>query len=102
VAELYECFDTNTKQLGCSTKLKQWGTMEDFIAFFERLDFRTEGMSDVFFRECFISGLKGEIRAHVLMARPQSGWRLIKELRKQTRLSLLKTENSHLFLALNQ
>jgi hypothetical protein len=28
-------------------------------------------MSDAFFRECFISGLKDEIRAHVLMARPQ-------------------------------
>jgi hypothetical protein len=25
---------------------------------------------DAFFRECFISGLKEEIRAHVLMARP--------------------------------
>jgi len=25
-----------------------------------------------FFQECFISGLKDEIRAHVLMARPQS------------------------------
>jgi hypothetical protein len=46
--------------------------MEDFIAAFERLDFWTEGMSDAFFRECFISGLKDEIRAHVLMARLQS------------------------------
>jgi hypothetical protein len=27
-------------------------------------------MTDAFFRECFISGLKEEIRAHVLMARP--------------------------------
>jgi hypothetical protein len=46
--------------------------MEDFIVSFECLAFRTEGMSDAFFRECFISGLKDEIRAHVLMARPQS------------------------------
>jgi hypothetical protein len=29
-------------------------------------------MSDAFFRECFISGLKDEIRAHFLMAHPQS------------------------------
>jgi hypothetical protein len=29
-------------------------------------------MTDAFFRECFISGLKEEIRAHVLMARPSS------------------------------
>jgi hypothetical protein len=72
VAELYERFDTDTNHLGHLTKLKQLGTVEDFIAAFERLAFRTEGMSDAFFRECFISGLKDEIRAHVLMARPQS------------------------------
>ena len=29
-------------------------------------------MSDVFFRECFISVLKDEIRSHVLMAQPHS------------------------------
>ena len=29
-------------------------------------------MTDDFFRECFISGLKDEIRAHVLMDRPPS------------------------------
>jgi hypothetical protein len=63
VAELYERFDT-------LTKLKQSGTVEDFIAAFERLAFRTEGMTYVFFGECFISGLKEEIRAHVLMAQP--------------------------------
>jgi hypothetical protein len=59
VAELYECFDTDTNHLGHLTKLKQLGTVEDFIATFERLDFRTEGMSDAFFRECFISRPQG-------------------------------------------
>jgi hypothetical protein len=29
-------------------------------------------MTDAFFQECFISGLKDEIRAHVLMAQPSS------------------------------
>jgi hypothetical protein len=72
VAEFYEFFDTDTNHLGCLTKLKQLGIVEDFIASFEHLDFRTEGMSDAFFRECFISSLKDEIRAHVLMARPES------------------------------
>jgi hypothetical protein len=72
VTELYERFDTDTNHLGCLTKLKQSRIVEDFIATFERLAFRTEGMTDAFFRECFISGLKGEIRAHVLMARPSS------------------------------
>jgi hypothetical protein len=49
VAELYECFDTNTNHLGCLKKLKQSCIMEDFIASFERLAFRTKGMSDSFF-----------------------------------------------------
>jgi hypothetical protein len=72
VAELYELFDTDTNHLGSFIKLKQSGTMEDFIASFQYLDFQIEGMSDAFFRECFISGLKDEIWAHVLMAQPQS------------------------------
>jgi hypothetical protein len=72
VAELYERFDTDTNHLGHLTKLKQLGTVEEFRAAFEHLDFRTEGMSDAFFQECFISGLKDEIRAHVLMAWPKS------------------------------
>jgi hypothetical protein len=70
VAELYERFDTDTNHLGRLTKLKQSGIVEDFIAAFEHLSFRTEGMTDAFFQECFISGLKEEIQAHVLMARP--------------------------------
>jgi hypothetical protein len=68
VAELYQRFDTDTNHLGRLTNLKQYGIVEDFIATFEQLDFRTEGMSDAFFQECFSSGLKNEIRAHVLMA----------------------------------
>jgi hypothetical protein len=35
--------------------------MEDFIIAFNNLDFRTEGMTDAFFRECFINGIKDEI-----------------------------------------
>ena len=72
VAELYERFDTGTNHLGHLKKLKKLGTVEDFIACFEHLSCRIEDMSDAFFWECFISGLKDEIQAHVLMARPQS------------------------------
>jgi hypothetical protein len=61
VEEIYERFDTDTNHLGCLTKLKQLGIVEEFIASFECLDFRIEGMSDAFFRECFISSLKDEI-----------------------------------------
>jgi hypothetical protein len=70
VAELYAHFDTDTHYLGHLTKLKQSGTVEDFITAFEHLAFRTEGMSDAFFHECFINGLKDEIRSQVLMTRP--------------------------------
>jgi hypothetical protein len=49
VANIYECFNTNTNHLGCLKNLKQPGTVEDFIASFERLAFRIEGMSDAFF-----------------------------------------------------
>jgi hypothetical protein len=72
MTELYECFDTDTNHLVSLTNLKQSGTVEDFIAAFECLTFRNKDMTDDFFRECFISGLKDEIRAHVLMAQPSS------------------------------
>jgi hypothetical protein len=72
VEEIYECFDNETNHLEHLTKLKQSRIVEDFIASFECLSFWIEGMSDAFFRECFISGLKDEIHAHVLMAWPQS------------------------------
>jgi hypothetical protein len=72
VAELYDRFDSDTHHLSRLTKLKQFVTMEDFIAAFKHSAFRTEGMSNAFFRECFISGLKDEIQAHVLMAHPQT------------------------------
>jgi hypothetical protein len=39
VTELYERFDTDTNHLGRLKKLKQSGTVEDFIAAFERLAF---------------------------------------------------------------
>ena len=69
ITELYERFDTDTNHLGRLTKLNKLGTVEDFIAAFEHLAFRTEGMTDAFFGECFICGLKEEIWAHFLMAR---------------------------------
>jgi hypothetical protein len=72
VAEIYEFFDNDTNHLVLLTKLKQLETVEDFIVAFEHLAFRTEGMSNAFFRECFISTLMDEIWAHVLMGRPPS------------------------------
>ena len=70
MVDIYKHFDTHADHLGHLTKLKQLGIVEDFIASFESQDFQTEGMSNAFFWECFISGIKDEIWAHVLMARP--------------------------------
>jgi hypothetical protein len=39
VTELYERFDMDTNHFGCLKKLKKSGTVEDFIAAFERLAF---------------------------------------------------------------
>jgi len=72
VTKLYEHFDTDTNHLGRLKKLKQSRTIEDFIAAFECQDFRIEGVIDAFFRESFISGLKEEIQAHVLMSLPST------------------------------
>jgi hypothetical protein len=42
----------------------------EFIATFEHLYFRIEGMSNAFFGELFISDLKDETHAHFLIACP--------------------------------
>jgi hypothetical protein len=59
VAKIYEHVDTDANHLGCLTKLKQSGTVEEFIATFERLDFHTEGMSDDFFSRIFYQWPQG-------------------------------------------
>jgi hypothetical protein len=51
VAKLYDNFDSHTHHLGRLAKLKQYGTVEDFIVTFEHLAFIIEGMSDDFFKE---------------------------------------------------
>jgi hypothetical protein len=101
VAELYDRFDSDTHHLGRLTKLKQSGTVEDFIATFEHLDFRTEGMSDAFFRECFISGLKDEIVPMFSWHTPRLGWKLLNEPRKHNRLSPPRSTNHPFLLTLN-
>jgi hypothetical protein len=102
MAELYERFDTDTNHLGRLTKLKQLGTVEDFITVFERLTFRTEGMSDAFFRECLSAASRMRFRPMSSWFALRVGWRLLKELKKHIRLYLLKTENPPLSLTLNQ
>jgi hypothetical protein len=56
--------------LGQLTELRQTGLLEDFITTFEQLSIRIEGLSDEFYLECFLNGLKDANRAHVSMRHP--------------------------------
>eukprot|EP00253_Pinus_taeda_P017878 PITA_17878 len=67
---LTECFDQESAFLGRLTKLRQTGKVDEYITTFEALAFRTRGLSDVFYMECFISGLKEAIKAHVQLHHP--------------------------------
>ena len=67
---LQDCFDQESSFLGRLTKLRQTGIVDEYITAFEALAFRTWGLSDVFYTECFISGLKEAIKAQVLLHHP--------------------------------
>ena len=60
-------FDDFTKAL---TKIRQTYTVREYEIEFERLSNHTEGLSDAFYRSCFISGLKDGIRYEVKMFCP--------------------------------
>jgi hypothetical protein len=59
-------------------------------------------MTDAFFQECFISGLKDEIQAQVLMAHPQT-WLEATKCAKEAQQVILfpRAENPLLFPTLN-
>jgi hypothetical protein len=63
-------FGRRSHFLGKLTKLRQIGSLSKFIITFEQLAIRTEGLSDEFYLDFFISGLKEAIRAHVSMHHP--------------------------------
>lgn len=56
--------------MGELTKLKQTTSVKDYQEQFELLANKTQGLPAHFFTSCFISGLKEEIRANVLMFKP--------------------------------
>jgi hypothetical protein len=53
--------------LGHITKLKKSSRVEEFIYAFEQLAFHAKGMSNILFREIFITGMKEEIHAQFTM-----------------------------------
>ena len=64
---LSDRFEHESHFLGHLTKLKQIGTVQEYIKAFEALAFRTGGLVDEFYLDCFISCLKEAIQAHVWM-----------------------------------
>ena len=69
---LCTCFDREDNFLGWLTKFCQTKTVREFIATFEELVICTQGLVDPFYIECFISGLKEAIQAHVRGNHPPS------------------------------
>jgi hypothetical protein len=67
---LRDRFEQGDSFLGSLTKLRQTGTVDEYITAFEALAFRTQHLSDEFYTECFISGLKEAIKAQVLLHHP--------------------------------
>jgi hypothetical protein len=63
-------FDKESHYLEHVTKVKKTRSDAYFITSLEQLAIRTEGLSDEFYLQCFISGLKEEICAHVCMHHP--------------------------------
>jgi hypothetical protein len=58
-------------------------------------------MTDVFFRKCFINGLKEEIRAHVLMDRPSSWVEATKRAKEAQQVVSSQNRKPPLSLTLN-
>lgn len=56
--------------VGALTKLRQHSTVKEYQEQFEILANKTLNLPKSFFTSCFVSGLKEEIRANVLMFRP--------------------------------
>eukprot|EP00253_Pinus_taeda_P022340 PITA_22340 len=46
------------------------GTVDEYVTTFEALAFRTRDLPDAFYTECFISGLKEAIQAHIRLHHP--------------------------------
>lgn len=69
---LISCFGSDVYEdvVGELTKLKQTSSVRDYQEQFEILANKTQGLPEHFFTSCFISGLKKEIRANVLMFKP--------------------------------
>jgi len=68
--------------------------VEYFIDDFEKLDFQMDGVIDDFSMEWFISGLKDEIHAQVIMARPQTWLEATRCVKEEQQVILAQRKKS--------
>eukprot|EP00253_Pinus_taeda_P012815 PITA_12815 len=90
---LTDRFDHESDFLGHLTKLQQIGTMNEYIIAFEALAFRTRDLHDEFYVECFVSGLKEAIQAHVRLHHPSSSLHACRIAREVERV--LAAQSNH-------
>jgi hypothetical protein len=67
VKVIHACRERDTHYLRRLTKLHQISSIAHFTSTFKQLAIHTENLTDSFYKECFISGLKEDIRAQVRM-----------------------------------
>eukprot|EP00253_Pinus_taeda_P026095 PITA_26095 len=84
---LSDRFEHESNFLGRLKKLRQTSTVQDYITAFEALTFRTRGLADEFYVECFISGIKDAIQAHVRMHHPAT-WLAVYTMAREVERSL--------------
>ena len=72
--------------------------MQEYIKAFEALAFCTRGLVDEFYLECFISGLKDTIQAHVRLQHPIS-WLAACKIAHEVERVLAAQSNSPHFTA---
>eukprot|EP00253_Pinus_taeda_P020872 PITA_20872 len=71
--------------------------MNEYITTFEALAFHTGGLHDEFYMECFVSGLKEAIQAHVLLHHPSS-WLHACRIAREVELALAAQSNCPNFI----
>eukprot|EP00253_Pinus_taeda_P036412 PITA_36412 len=73
-------------------------SLNEYIASFEALAFRTGGLHDEFYVECFVSGLKEAIQAHIRLHHPSS-WLHACRIAREVECALAAQSNRPNFIA---
>jgi pentose-5-phosphate-3-epimerase len=68
----------------------------NYITTFEQLVILTKGLSNLFFKECFISDLKEAIQAHIMMQHPKT-WLEACDRAKEANIVINAQAKRHLF-----